>query len=163
MPVRRVDVPVLIVGAGPVGMTASILLARLGIASLVVDRRDGPHRAPQAHVVNPRSLEIFRAMDVDMAALHAAATPRADGGQVVWMTTLGGTELGRMPYERQDDAVLALTPEPLLNLPQHRLEPILVERLARESHAQLRWGHEWQALAEDAAGVTSRVCDLASG
>jgi len=157
------NVPVLIVGAGPAGLTAAILLARQGIASLVVDRRDGPHRAPQAHVVNPRSLEIFRSMDVDMAALHAAATPRADGGQVVWATALAGAELGRMPYERQDDAVLALTPEPLLNLPQHKLEPILVERLARESLATLRWRQEWQALAEDADGVTSRVCDLATG
>jgi len=128
---RRVETPVLIVGAGPAGLTAAILLARQGIASLVVDRRDGPHRAPQAHVVNPRSLEIFRSMDVDMAALHAAATPRADGGQVVWATALAGAELGRMPYERQDDAVLALTPEPLLNLPQHKLEPTLVERFPK--------------------------------
>ena len=160
---RRIDVPVLIVGAGPAGLTAAILLARQGVASLMVDRRGGPHRAPQAHVVNPRSLEILRSMDVDMAALHAAATPRADGGQVVWATALAGVELGRMPYERQDDAVLALTPEPLRNLPQHRLEPILVERLAHEPHATLRWRHEWQALAEDADGVTSRVRDLATG
>ena len=45
-----VDVPVLVVGAGPVGLCASLLLARLGIRSLGLDRRDGPHRAPQAHV-----------------------------------------------------------------------------------------------------------------
>jgi 2,4-dichlorophenol 6-monooxygenase len=161
--VRRVEVPVLVVGAGPAGTTASMLLARLGIANRVVDRRDGPHRAPQAHVVNPRSLEIFRSMGIDMQALRAAATPRADGSHVSFVTTLAGAELGRLPYEQQDDDVLALTPEPLVNLSQHRLEPILVDHLRREPNAELYWRHEWTALTQDATGVTSRVQDLASG
>ena len=113
--------------------------------------------------MNPRSLEIFRTMGVDMRALRAAGTSRRDGAHVSWVTTLSGTELGRLPYERQDDDVLALTPEPLLNLSQHRLEPILVEHLGREPRAELRWRHEWQALAEDATGVTSHVRDLAAG
>jgi len=160
---RRIDVPVLIVGAGPVGVTAAILLAQRGVPSHVVDRREGPHRAPQAHVVNPRSLEIFRAMGLDMRALRAAATPRADGGHVSWMTTLAGTELGRLPYERQDDDVLALTPEPIANLPQHRLEPILVDHLRHERDTTLRWRHEWQALTQDTGGVTSQIRDLAAG
>ncbi len=160
---RRVEIPVLVVGAGPVGVTASILLSRLGIANRVVDRRDGSHRAPQAHVVNPRSLEIFRAMGIDTQVLRAAATPRADGAYVSWVTTLAGTELGRLPYERQGDDVRALTPEPLINLSQHRLEPILVDTVRREPHAELFWRHEWQALVQDATGVTATVRDLAGG
>src|SRR5204863_7022983 len=103
VPMRRVEVPVLIVGAGPVGMTAAILLARQGIESLVVDRRPGPHRAPQAHVVNPRSLEIFRSAGLDRETLRRLATPRDDGSHVSWVTTLAGPELGRLPYERQGD------------------------------------------------------------
>jgi 2,4-dichlorophenol 6-monooxygenase len=160
---EHVEVPVLVVGAGPVGTTASILLSRHGIGNRVVDRRDGPHRAPQAHVVNPRSLEIFRSLGLDTRALRAAGTPRADAGHVSWVTTLAGTELGRLPYERQGDEMLALTPEPLVNLPQHRLEPILVDALLREPHAALHWRHEWQALEQDATGVTSRVRDLTRG
>ena len=68
------DTTVLIVGAGPVGLTASILLAHAGVENLVVDRREGPHRAPQAHVVNPRTLEIFRQVGLDTDALRARAT-----------------------------------------------------------------------------------------
>src|SRR5262245_42113874 len=126
---RRVEVPVLIVGAGPVGLTASILLARQGIASLVVDRRPGPHRAPQAHVVNPRTLEILQSAGLDWLQLRAEATPPGDGSHVAWVTTLAGTELGRLPYERQGDDVLEHTPTPLLNLSQHRLEPLLLRHL----------------------------------
>jgi len=95
---------------------AALLLAQQGVRTLVVDRREGPHRAPQAHVVNPRTLEICRAAGVDMARLRASATRREDGSHVVWMTRLACEELGRLPYERQGDAQLRYTPTPLLNL-----------------------------------------------
>src|SRR4051794_12293622 len=109
-------------------MTA-ILLARQGVACRVVERRPSLQRAPAAHVVNARTFEICRAAGVDMAALAAVSTPPADGGAVYWMTTLAGEELGRLPFERQDDDVLAVTPTPLRNLSQHEFEPILLATL----------------------------------
>jgi 2,4-dichlorophenol 6-monooxygenase len=159
----RVDLDVLVVGGGPVGLMAALLLAGVGITSLVVERRDGPHRAPQAHVVNPRTLEICRALGVDMERIRAEATPAADGGLVVWMTTLAGEELGRLPYERQDPGVLEYTPTPLANLSQHRFEPILAERLRCEARSTVRYGHQWMAAETTAAGAVSRVRELASG
>ena len=160
---QRLEVPVLVVGAGPVGLTASLLLARQGVRTRVVDRRDGPHRAPQAHVVNPRTLEICRAAGVDMAQLRARATRREDGSHVVWMTKLAGEELGRLPYERQGDENLQYTPTPLLNLSQHLFEPILLDRLREESDAEVRYRHQWDALEQDGDGVTSRIDDLETG
>ena len=156
---RRIDVPVLIVGAGPVGITAAILLARQGVASRVVERRSGPQRAPAAHAVNARTFEICRQAGVDMAAVAAACVPPADGGHVRWMTTLAGEELGQLPYERQDDAVLAVTPTPLRNLSQHRFEPVLLDTLRTLPAAELCWGHDWQAAEQDTDGVTARVAD----
>jgi len=158
-----IEVPVLVVGAGPVGLSAALLLARLGIRSLVVDRRDGPHRAPQAHVVNPRTLEICRAAGLDMARLRAAAAPADDVSQVVWMTRLAGEELGRLSYEREPDENLRYTPTPLLSLSQHLFEPILLDRLQPERDAEVRYRHQWIALEQDADGVTSRIENLATG
>lgn len=159
---ERIEVPVLVVGAGPVGVAAGILLGNQGLESWVVDRRDGPHRSPQAHVVNPRTLEICRALGVDLGEVRRLATPRADGGWVRWVTTLAGHELGCLPYERQDDGVLAHTPTPLANVSQHLFEPILLARLAREPRARLGYRHQWESCEPDASGVTSRVRDLAT-
>jgi 2,4-dichlorophenol 6-monooxygenase len=161
--VPRVDVPVLVVGAGPVGLTASLLLATSGVEALLVDRRDGPHRAPQAHVINPRTLEICRVAGVDMARIRALATRREDASRVVWMTTLAGEEVGRLSYERQGDEHLRFTPTPLVSLSQHLFEPILLDRVREEPSVEVRYRHQWSALAQDGEGVTSRIDDLATG
>jgi 2-polyprenyl-6-methoxyphenol hydroxylase-like FAD-dependent oxidoreductase len=155
-----IDVPVLIVGAGPVGMTASILLAQQGVRSLVVERRESVQRAPAAHVVNARTFEILRAAGVDMAAIAAACKDPSDAGRVRWVMTLTGEELGSLPFERQGDEVLTFTPTPLRNLSQHRLEPILLQHLRRQANASLRFEHEWEAAEQDADAVTSRVRDV---
>jgi len=160
---KRIDTPVLVVGAGPAGMTASLLLSRLGISSRVVERRAAPQAAPAAHVVNARTLEIFRAARVDRRAIAAACKNPADAGQVFWVTTLAGQELGRLPFERQGDDALAFTPTPLRNLSQHRLEPILLDELRRCPDVAIAHGHAWEGAEQDGEGVTSRVRDQESG
>jgi 2,4-dichlorophenol 6-monooxygenase len=159
----RAEAPVLIVGAGPAGITAAILLARQGVRSLVVERNTSLGRAPAAHVVNARSFEIFRSAGVGMQAIAAVCKDPRDAGAVRWVATLDGEELGALPFERQGDEVLALTPTPLRNLSQHRLEPILYEHLGKQPHASIRLGAEWQSAAQDASGVTSRIRDVATG
>jgi 2-polyprenyl-6-methoxyphenol hydroxylase-like FAD-dependent oxidoreductase len=160
---ERVDVPVLIVGGGPVGLAASILLAQQGLESLVVERRDSVQRAPAAHVVNARTFEILRAAGVDGEALAAACQKPSDSDQVRWVMSLVGEELGCLRFDGQDDAMLAFTPTPLRNLSQHRLEAILLERLRDQPGCSIRYAHEWQGLEQDAHGVTSQVRELASG
>jgi 2,4-dichlorophenol 6-monooxygenase len=176
---ERIEVDVLIVGAGPVGLMSALLLRRLGADALVLERRDGAKRAPAAHVVNARTLEICRQVGVDMDAIARAAKSPADAGATYWVTKLGGEVLGRLPFERQDEGVLAFTPTPLRNLSQHRFEPILLDALrspvfartgdagarqTRSSGASLpRYGHRWEGGEQDGGGVTSQVTDLATG
>jgi 2,4-dichlorophenol 6-monooxygenase len=161
--VSPVETPVLVVGAGPAGMMTSLLLSRLGIPSRVVERRDGPLTAPAAHVVNARTFEIFRAAGFDMRALADACEDPADAGTVRWVTTLAGKELGRLPFERQGDDTLAVTPTPLRNLSQHRLEPLLLDELRRCRDVEIAHGHEWLDAEQDATGTTSHVRDHTTG
>ncbi|MBI3783505.1 MAG: FAD-dependent monooxygenase [Deltaproteobacteria bacterium] len=159
---KDVSTTVLIVGGGPTGLTAGILLARLGIDHLIVERRPGPQRAPAAHVVNARTFEIWRQGGVDMDAIFAAAKDPRDAGTVYWVTRLGGEILGRLPYERQGDEVLALTPTPLRNVSQHRLEPILLDSLQRAGTAP-RYSHQWESAEQSGADVVSRVRGIDGG
>ncbi len=156
-----VETPVLIVGAGPVGLTAAKLLANAGRRCLVVERRDGPQRNPAAHVVNARTLEIFRQAGLDLHAIEALAKDPADAGHVNFVTRLGGEVIGRLPFERQGDECLALTPTPLRNISQHRLEPLLAEQVA--GVADLRYGVEWRSATQDPDGVTSVLVDRTTG
>jgi len=160
---RPVEVPFLIVGAGPVGLTASAVLSERGREHLIIDRRDGPIRHPAAHAINARTLEIFRQAGLDMAAIDAVAADPAEAGHVNFVTRLAGQLIGRLPYERQGPETLDHTPTPLRNISQHRLEPILADAVAGSPEADLRYGLEWVSSAQDDQGVTSTLREVATG
>lgn len=154
---------VLIVGAGPTGLMASLLLEQQGVETCLIERRAGPQRSPAAHAVNARTLEICRAAGVDMSRVARAAADPADAGFVYWVTKLGGRVLGRLPYEQQGDDQLDVTPTPLRNLSQSHFEPILIDSLAKRGGRAPEWGCEWLRSSQDDEGVLSLVRDLASG
>jgi 2-polyprenyl-6-methoxyphenol hydroxylase-like FAD-dependent oxidoreductase len=157
------DVPVLVVGAGPTGSMAALLLEQQGIETRIVERRPGPQRAPAAHVVNARTLEICRAAGVDMAAAARASARPEEASHVYWVTRLGGRVLGRLPFERQGDDQLAVTPTPLRNLSQNRFEPLLLEALERKAGRTPDWGLEWIASHQEGDRVRTRLRELDSG
>jgi putative polyketide hydroxylase len=57
---RRLELPVLIVGAGPAGLMAAVALARHGIECLVVERRRELSTLPRATAISTRSMELLR-------------------------------------------------------------------------------------------------------
>lgn len=153
------EVPVTIVGAGPSGLMMALLFEKMGVESVVVERRTGAQHAPAAHVVNARSFEICRAAGVDMDAIARAAISPEDAGWVEWVERLGGKSLGRLPFERQGDDQLEFTPTPLRNLSQNKFEPIVENALGNSPY----WQQQWESAVQDPDGVTSQILDLASG
>jgi 2,4-dichlorophenol 6-monooxygenase len=137
------DVDVVIVGAGPTGLTAAHLCARLGLSAIVLERRDGPQRSPAAHVVNARTFEIWRQAGVDMGPVFGQCLPPQEAGEVHWVTKLGGEVVGSLPFERQGDEMLAVTPTPIRNLSQHRLEPLLLS-----ADLDVRYDHAWSSMTD---------------
>jgi len=145
---------VLIVGGGPVGLTASALLSHEGIDSLVVERRRGTQRAPAAHVLRPRTMEIFE--HIGVAEAVRAAAPLRDLDYITWCSTLGGPEVGRIDL-RRDREDPSTGPDVWTHCPQNLLEPILLKKAQEQPGAEVWHGAEWTALAQDAEGVHASV------
>lgn len=117
----------LIIGGGATGLLSSILLARQGIDSIIVERYKKRLGQPKAHALNPRSLEILRQAGLDTAALRQKGMSPRDGDMVRFATSLNGLEFGSLPYERQEDDTKEITPEPLFNISQPMFEQVLTE------------------------------------
>ncbi|MEC7299107.1 MAG: FAD-dependent monooxygenase [Pseudomonadota bacterium] len=76
-------VPVVIAGAGPVGLALSGLLGRLGVQSLVVEQASALPQHPQAHYVNARTMEVMKhSLGLDAALAELEAQGWIDAGDV---------------------------------------------------------------------------------
>ena len=158
------DVPVVIVGGGPVGLTLSILLSRLGVDSQLVERRAAPTAHPQAHFVNTRTREIFRPMLGLDDAVARAQPPLEDWRHFIYSTRmLGGVELGRVDHfdeKGSERGSVEISPTSVAHLSQHRLEPMLLAR-ALDAHprgaAGISLRTECVGFTQDDAGVTAEL------
>jgi 2,4-dichlorophenol 6-monooxygenase len=154
-----VEVPVLIVGAGPAGLALSAALSRYGVGHLLVERHRGTAHTPRAHIINQRTVEILRHLGIS-DRFHSVATPQQLMANNLWVTTLSGLEVVRSETwgtsaERAAE-YRAASPEPMANCPQTVLEPMLLAA-ARDLGADIRFGWEFASLAQDRGGVTSVV------
>src|SRR6202040_3786693 len=91
---KTLDIPVLIAGGGPVGLTASLLLSQHGVRSLLVERHQSTARTPKARGINARTMEVFRQCGID-AAVRGAGLAEGGTGLIVWTETLSGNEIER--------------------------------------------------------------------
>ncbi len=155
---------VVIIGGGPTGLTAGLLLARSGIHSIIVERHHGKTGQPRAHAINPRSLEIFRQMGLDTAQLREQGVKAEDGDTVRFVVTMSGEELGTLPYERQGEETKAITPEPLFNIPQPLLEDFLLQAVAKNELITFCRGMQWESCSQvEKMVLSSKVTQRATG
>jgi 2,4-dichlorophenol 6-monooxygenase len=159
------DTDVLVVGSGPAGGSAALLLATYGIQTTLVTKYGWVANTPRAHITNQRTMEVLRDLGVQAEA-EAQGTPQHLMGDTVLCTSLAGEEIGRIRTWGTGDASLteygAASPCGMIDLPQNYLEPILVGRAA-ERGAKIRFDTEFLSLEQDADGVTATVLDRVRG
>ncbi|MBV1933590.1 MAG: FAD-dependent monooxygenase [Parvibaculaceae bacterium] len=150
---------VLIVGAGPTGLLGSILLSQLGIDHVVIDRKTAIHPAPAAHVINTRTLEIYRQAGLDMDRVYGAST-HAMPRYISWVTALTEPPLGQFDL-MGDEASLtrrfSASRDLTSNISQNRLEEVLLEKAGASPHATILLGHAWLGFEDGNATDVSRV------
>lgn len=162
---RTIEVDVFVVGAGPTGLACAALLARDGVGVAAITRYPGLANSPRAHIINQRTMEVFRDLGIE-DRVTAAAMPAALMGQVVWAESFAGREIARRRgwgagSERRSDYQQA-SPCGLSNIHQHVLEPILLDT-ARELGAQVIFDLELVSMRQDDDRVISLCRDRATG
>lgn len=162
---KRIEVPVLIVGGGVAGLTCSMLLARLGVKARLVTYFPGTSPQPKAHIINQRTMEIFTELGV-ADAIYKVSTPPQAMKYAGWYAGVGGSspyhgrEIGRVEAwgaGGEDPDYLAASPCLPANYPQMYLEPILKAHAETLAPDGLFFYQELVEFSQDEDGVTAVI------
>ncbi|MEV6973170.1 FAD-dependent monooxygenase [Kitasatospora sp. NPDC093806] len=154
-----IDTPVVIIGAGPVGLATALVLGRHGVRSVVCEQYGGINPHPRAHVVNTRSMELFRAWGI-ADAVRADAVDPAQAGTVLWKQTLAGEPLGRIDFADGPPDALArrarASAEQLVSCAQDRVQRHLLDAVLAQGTAAVHYGTTVTGVRDhgDAVDVT---------
>ena len=91
------DTQVLIVGAGPVGLTLAVDLGKRGIHCVLLETKEAPAFLPKMERCNARTMELYRRMGI-VGRVRAAGLPRDVPMDVFIVFSLVEPPLLRLPY-----------------------------------------------------------------
>jgi 3-(3-hydroxy-phenyl)propionate hydroxylase len=139
--------PVVIVGAGPVGLTLALDLARREVPVVVIDDNDHIGSGSRAVCWAKKTLEVFDRLGVGEAIAREG---------VRW-------QRGRVFHGEREAYAFDLLPEPghkmpaMVNLQQDQVEARLVQAVQLQPLIELRGRHELIGLEQHGEGVTLNV------
>jgi len=155
--------PVLIVGAGPVGLALAGDLGWRGVPCMLIERSDGTIEQPKMDLVGPRTMEFCRRWGI-ADRVRDAPYPGDYPQDCVYVTALNGYELGRERFPpRAQERCPPQSPQKRERVPQDMFDPILQRFVRTFSHVALRYRCELVSLTETAEGVRATVRDLPTG
>lgn len=148
-----VDVPVVIAGAGPVGLLTSILLSRQGIRNLVLEKREQINALPRARGINVRSVEILTNLDLGAKLASESLSPLWTQ-RFVYTETMAGEIVGLMPGNIASGMVAAFSPCDYRVAAQDRLDPMLYDKAITYPQAEVRFRHDVTGFADHGDSIS---------
>jgi 2-polyprenyl-6-methoxyphenol hydroxylase-like FAD-dependent oxidoreductase len=144
------DTQVLIVGAGPVGLTLAVDLGKRGIKCTLIEQKDAPAFLPKMERCNARTMELYRRMGIAQR-VRAAGLPRTCPMDVFIVLSMVEPPLWRLPFRsvaQAEDEIAASSDA------SHPLLKSIAEELPSVS---VRYGHELTAFTDNGHSVTGHV------
>src|SRR5215467_8899208 len=159
-----VGTEVLIVGAGPVGLTLAVDLGLRGVRCILVEQKEAPQFLPKMERCNARTMEIFRRMGL-ADSVRAAGLPAHCPMDVFIVTSVVEPPLVHLPYASVAEAQKAIAAstdasmplEPYQLISQYTLEPLLKSVVEKLPGVTVRYGTEFLDFTENPNGVTARL------
>ncbi len=168
---QELETDVLVVGAGPVGLTVAMDLAGRGVRVAIVEvRRYREPPSVKCNHVAARTMERFRRLGV-ARKLRDAGLPPDHANDVAFRTSVTGIELTRIPIPGRADRYTSRegpdtwwpTPEPPHRINQLYLEPILLEHTAALPNVTLLNRTQLTGFEQSEGEVVAQVADLDAG
>jgi 2-polyprenyl-6-methoxyphenol hydroxylase-like FAD-dependent oxidoreductase len=161
---ETISTEVLIVGAGPVGLSLAIELGHRGIRVVVVERHDRVGQQPRAKTTNVRSMEHMRRWGLAEAIRRAAPLPAGYPTDIIFATRLFGAELAHFENafsgKREQNELFS---EPAQWIPQYTVEAVLRDHVLTLPSVTLHMSTELTDFVQTADSVRATVTDLVSG
>jgi putative polyketide hydroxylase len=159
------ETDVVVVGGGPTGLAASLLLGRLGVDSVLLERRATTSNHPKATIVNTRTMELFRLWGIEDEVRDAGLSVE-HGASIAWVTRVAGYRIGALSLTDDTERLMDLmSKSPTLPgvCAQHRIEPILRSHASEHERSSLLFETEVMELEPAGDGVRVIALERASG
>lgn len=146
---------VAIVGAGPVGLTCALLLSQLGISSVVYEQNATTSTHPRGHVVNARSMEIFRSIGLEQFIVEQSLPADRNQG-VAFLRRLAEPTVAVLRTRgvpERDEVYYAASPSLRASCPQDRLEPVLLRAAQSDPNIEVVFSTEVRRVEHQGESV----------
>ncbi len=158
--------PVVIVGAGPVGLGAALELARCGLRSILIERNERTSWHPKTRNFNTRTMEIARGWGREIYdELRQLDLPPNWKTPIRFMESVVGKQTGHIDSRGFAGAGPDLSPVSSVLSSQDMIEPVMLRAIKRTGMVDLRFGHELVEIVSghDARSVEIKARNKASG
>src|SRR5688572_8237958 len=157
--------PVLIAGAGPVGLSLAIELACRGIRCLVVEQSDGSVEFPTTNLANTRTCEHLRRWCIADKMRYESGYPTDYLRNYLFVTRMDGFEIARFDHAANGapEARSPYSPEGRLWISKSYFDPVLHKHAASLSEIEIRYRTSFETFQQDGSKVTARIKDTETG
>jgi 2-polyprenyl-6-methoxyphenol hydroxylase-like FAD-dependent oxidoreductase len=158
-------VPVLIAGAGPVGLSLAIELAYRGIRCLVIEQTDGSVEFPTTNLANTRTCEHLRRWGIADRMRFESGYPTDYPRNYLFVTRMDGHLIARFDHPANGDpgSRSPHSPEGRLWISKPYFDPVLRKQVAALPSVEIRYQTVFESFEQTAAKVTAVMTDSKTG